>query len=188
MSVFVAVHKNNKIAITYNEDAFIGDQRIKLHPDDAKKVIPFASGYIGMTRWKRYKDILLEIQENEPIESIESKAELHTFMLSFIDKLQNEYNFVNEQCDGENYPFLDIDADFLYICRNGIFFVSCMCEISHIQDYFSIGTGSDFASGAIHALFDSELDAEAIAVKAAEVAAALDQMSSGPVRVETLEW
>ena len=56
-------------------------------------------------------------------------------------------------------------------------------SVTKVKHYFAIGSGAQFALGALHALHDSKLGAEAIARRAVEAAIAFDTYCGGEVQI-----
>jgi ATP-dependent HslUV protease subunit HslV len=87
---------------------------------------------------------------------------------------------VNEQSRSEDKtPFADLDATFLIASPGGIFLVSSNMSVSSFTKYYAIGSGGDYALGALHALYDGGNDAGALAESAVAAAKAYDSGCGG---------
>lgn len=104
---------------------------------------------------------------------------------NFWKALHEHYSLVNDQCQGEeeSSPFGDLDASFLLVNGDGIFFVSSDTAVTAFEQYYAVGSGAEFALGALHALYDSDLDAEALARRACAAAMAFNLFCGGEIDV-----
>jgi len=83
----------------------------------------------------------------------------------------------------ENILFGNLDASFLIANRGGIYMVSGDMSISRFEQYAAIGSGADYALGALYHLYDQERDAATIARKAVETAIQFNVHCGGDVQV-----
>ena len=81
-----------------------------------------------------------------------------------------KYSFVNDQCDEKDSPFGGLDASFLIVTKKHIFHVSGNMTVTEFLKFHAIGSGCDFAIGAMHVLHEQSLDAGEIARRAVEAA------------------
>ena len=77
---------------------------------------------------------------------------------------------MKDQADDTDSPFGSLDSTFLVVSRTGIFSVSSDLSVLRYGRYFAIGSGAPFALGAVHALYETDLDAPSIAAAAAGAA------------------
>ena len=101
-------------------------------------------------------------------------------------ELHERYNFVKDQADDADSPFGSLDSTFLVVCASGIFGVASDLSVLRYERYFAIGSGAPIALGAVHALYESEHDAEAIARSAASAAIDHDVYCGHPIHVATV--
>ena len=92
------------------------------------------------------------------------------FFKAFWQALHKTYPFVNDQCDDEESPFGELDADFLITTKKSIFYVSSNMSVTEFLKFHAIGSGCEYALGAMHAIYNMKLSAEDIARKALEAA------------------
>ena len=72
------------------------------------------------------------------------------------------------------------------VCARGVFGVASDLSVLRYERYFAIGSGAPIALGAVHALYESESDAEAIAHSAAAAAIDHDVYCGHPVHAVTV--
>ena len=102
--------------------------------------------------------------------------------MQFWKELHEQYNFVKDQSNEEDpSPFGDLDATFLIVNPNGIFYVASNMSVSKFEKYFAIGAGSNFSLGTLYALYDLDFSAEEIAKKSVESAIAFNIYCGGSI-------
>ena len=108
------------------------------------------------------------------------------FFTRLWEELHERYNFVKDQADDADSPFGSLDSTFLVVCAQGIFGVASDLSVLRYERYFAIGSGAPIALGAVHALYESEGDAEVIARSAALAAIDHDVYCGHPIHVATV--
>ena len=99
--------------------------------------------------------------------------------------LKDEY-YLNPKEDDEQ-EFESMQMRMLVANSTGIYGVYALRSIQEYTRYYAFGSGSEYALGALGALYDTDLDAEALAVRAVEVAASLDAHTEVPVTSRKLQ-
>ena len=124
--------------------------------------------YIAGSGWGLYDNIFQDLLLNKKNNHLKLNDERSIF--KFFNKLyftiKEKYSYVNNQCNSDASPFADLDARFLIANKSGIFYVSSNMSVHKFERYFAIGSGCDYALGAIHVLYDSNLSAKEICQKA----------------------
>ena len=113
-----------------------------------------------------------------------TEHDVFRFFLSFWKALHDKYSFVNDQCEEEDSPFGELDASFLVATKKRIFFVTSQMSVCEFHKFHAIGAGSDFSIGAMHVLYEQELNAEQIARMGADAAIAHDIYCGGEIQIE----
>ncbi len=101
--------------------------------------------------------------------------------------MHDNYSLVNDQAQAKDSPFGDLDSTFLIANRGGIFKVSPDMDVSEFRQYYAIGSGAEYALGAMHNLFETDQSAEVIARKAVDTATQFDVYCGGTINVMTVE-
>ena len=86
-----------------------------------------------------------------------------------------------------NPPFGSLDASFLVISREGVFHVGADMSVTAFEKYYAIGSGADYALGAISPLYDNPCDAAAVCRKAIEAAMDFDVHCGGEIDIRVIE-
>jgi ATP-dependent HslUV protease subunit HslV len=184
MSVIVAVRKAHSIVIAADSQDNFGDLRPPASNHSAIKLRHVGRAILGASGWALYDDLLTDYLEKKPRILMTTRAEIFKFFLRFWKELRSRYSLVNDQCRSDDKsPFADLDAGFLVASPGGIFQVASNLSVSEFKQYFAIGSGGDYALGALHALYETTDDAEEIARRAVAAACAYDSGCGGDVLV-----
>ncbi|MEM6335151.1 MAG: hypothetical protein AAF752_01210 [Bacteroidota bacterium] len=186
MSIIVAVRKGSETVVAADGLISFGTRRVPAGNIRCEKLYRTGDAVLGVAGWSLYDDIVRDYLAgfDEP-PALGSKAEVFQFFQLFWGALHERYPFVKDQPDDADSPFGDIDSSFLVAHPNGLFFVSSDLSVTEFTQYYAIGSGTDFALGALHALYRQDsLDAEALALQAIDASIAYDVHCGGPVSFE----
>ncbi|MEQ1860657.1 MAG: hypothetical protein ABMA13_12045 [Chthoniobacteraceae bacterium] len=187
MSVIVAVRKNSSITIAADSQDNFGDLRPPPENHDALKLRSVGDAVLGSSGWALYDDIFAHYLKRRRV-SLRDRHSVFDFFVKFWKALRREYPFVNDQPGKENEtPFANLDASFLVASPGGIFLISSNMSVSEFRQYYAIGSGSDYAIGAVHALYDEVKDPAVIAERAVRAAIAYDNSCGGRVATRTVK-
>lgn len=188
MSIAVAVRKGNEIVLATDSQTDFGSY--KAQPDNlsSSKMREIGTSLLAATGWCLYDNIFDDFLAKRKIPSLRTKAAIFSFLLKLWRELHDRYPFVNDQCDKEgDSPFGDLDSSFLVVNASGIFHVAPDLSVTEFEKYHAIGSGRDFSLGALHALYDQDLDAEPLARRAVEAAVSFDLHCGGEVCVKKIK-
>ncbi len=187
MSVVIAVRKGNEIVLASDLQSNFGDFTVPPSNHRASKVRKIGASLLGSTGWGLYDNILDDYLARQQAVDLADETSIFGFFVQFWKELHQVYSFVNDQCAGDESPFGDLDATFLVGSRRGIFYVSGNMSVSRFEQYFAIGSGADFALGALHALYSEKKDARFLARKAAEAALEFDTKCGGGIEFQKIK-
>ena len=111
--------------------------------------------------------------------SIVSIRSLNIINYQRISYTQNKY-FLNPK-DEDDDPYESSQMDLFIANRYGIFGVFSLREIDEYEKFWSIGSGSDYALGAMYAAYDQFEEAEEIARIGVEAGIEFDDGSDAPI-------
>lgn len=181
MSVIVAVRKGSQIAISSDSQDNFGDLRPPCENHEAIKLRQIGDTVLGASGWALYDDIFEHYLKRRRAHLHDRKA-VFDFFIRFWRALRHDYPFVNDQPGKESdSPFASLDASFLVASPGGIFLISSNMSVSEFRQYYAIGSGSDYAIGAVHALYEDVKNPTVIAEKAVRAAMAYDNSCGGRV-------
>ena len=187
MSIALAVRKNARIALATDSQTNLGSERVPVENLSEPKFMKIGNAYMAATGWTLYSNILTDVLgRRRATPRLDSEVTIFKFFMRLWGDLHEHYNFVKDQADDADSPFGSLDSTFLVVCSGGIFGVASDLSVLRYERYFAIGSGAPVALGAVHALYDSEHDAEAIARSAASAAIDHDVYCGHPVHVATV--
>ena len=164
MSIAVAVSKHGKIVVAADTQSNFGDRKVLRANHRSAKIMKVGASYLALTGWGIYENILADYLSKAGAPRLRNETEVFTFFVRFWRQLHKKYSFVNDQADADDKtPFADLDASFLVVNRSGIFHVSGNMSVTQFNEYYAIGSGGSYALGALHALYNQDLEAEEIA-------------------------
>lgn len=187
MSTIVIVKKNGKACIAADSLTTFGDLRMSSSLDVSHdKVQPYGDGYLGIVGSAAHSLVIesvianntLEIDFSDRLNIFETFRELHPI-------LKDKY-FLNAK-DEDDDPYETSHIDALICNQFGIFGVYSLREVSEYTKYWAIGSGSEFALGAMHAVFDRLDTAEEIARAGVEAGAEFNNSSALPMTSYTVD-
>ena len=184
MSIALAIEKNGELIVAADTLTSFGHTKVPPVLHTADKVRRVGASLLATTGWGVYENILDDVLARRKTVRLGSRGQIFEFFLRLWSDLHKKYSFVNDQIDEkEAGPFGNLDSTFIVAGRAGIFYVGPDMSVTKVKHYFAIGSGAQFALGALNALYDSKLDAEAIARRAIEAAIAFDTYCGGDVRI-----
>ena len=181
MSVIAAVRKDRRLVIAADSQDNFGDLRPPPDNHSAMKLRAIDRAWLGCSGWAIYDEILAHyLRKRSTRTQFNTREDVFEFFLKFWRAIRADYPFVNEQSRSEDKtPFADLDATFLIASAGGIFLVSSNMSVSSFNQYYAIGSGGDFALGALHALYGDVNDPAVLAQRAIDAAKAYDSGCGG---------
>lgn len=183
MSIVVAVRKNGQTCVAADTQSNFGSLKVPVENAKADKLRPLGSMILGTTGWALYEDIFEDFLRAKDLPAPVDEPSIFSFFLELWRDLHERYPFVNDQVSKDESPFGNLDATFVIAGPSGIFYVASDLGVTRFDRYFAIGSGADFAMGALHQLFEGDLDARAIATRAVETAIAFNIYCGGEIQV-----
>ena len=184
MSIAVAVRKGRDIVLATDSQTDFG--AYKPHADNlsSSKTRQIGTSLLAATGWCLYDNIFDDFLAKRRVPALTTKSAIFSFLLKLWKELHDRYPFVNDQCDKEgDSPFGDLDSSFLLVNASGVYYVAPDLSVAEFKKYHATGSGRDYALGALHALYDQDLDAEQLARQAVQAAVSFDLHCGGEVCV-----
>ena len=187
MSIAVAVRKDARIVLATDSQTNLGSERVPAANLSGAKFMQIGEAYMAATGWTLYSNILADVLgRRRATPRLDGEVNIFKFFTRLWEELHERYNFVKDQADDADSPFGSLDSTFLVVCARGVFGVASDLSVLRYERYFAIGSGAPIALGAVHALYESESDAEAIAHSAAAAAIDHDVYCGHPVHAVTV--
>lgn len=188
MSTVAVVQKGGIIAIAADTCTKLGNLKLlgryKAN-SDASKIMRFGDTYVATVGATVHNDVLASIFRKYPEKiSFNSRADIFETYLAIHPILKEEY-FINASADkDDDYESSQIDA--LVANPHGIFGMYTWRTVVEYERFFAIGSGREFALGAMHAVYDT-LTAPEIARAGIAAGCEFDDSSELPMTLYTIE-
>ncbi len=186
MSIVVVVKKKGNTVMAADSQISFGSSRIPYENLRSEKITVLAGALFSSAGWGLYDDIIEDYVTNNPELHLDDGRSIFHFFMGLWKELHDKYSFVNDQCDDKESPFGDLDSSFLVANRRGLFQVGGDMSVTEFQQYYAIGSGSDYALGALHAVYDQDLGAAEIAERAVAAAIAFDTKCGGDTLIRNI--
>ncbi|RMG50919.1 MAG: MFS transporter [Gammaproteobacteria bacterium] len=186
MSTIVAVKKNGCIVIAADSLTTFGDTRLPAVDDAAwDKIHRYRDSHIGIVGSAAHLLVIQSIFTEDADFDLSNRAAIFETFRSLHPRLKEEY-FLNPKED-EDDAYESTRMDALIANPDGIFGLFSLREVFEYQRFWAVGSGADYALGAMHALWERENDAEAIARAGVEAGAAFNNATSLPMTLYSME-
>ena len=188
MSIVTALRRNGHITMAADTLALFGEGMV-IPPGNASisKIMRIGDALVGGTGWAVYDDILEHFLAGSPTPPLDSRPAIYAFFLEFWKALRETYSLVNDQSASKETPFGDLDATFLIASPGGLFKVSSDLGVTEFRHHHAIGSGCEYALGAMHTLTQTETNDSIVVRTACEAAIAMDVSCGGEVEVVQID-
>lgn len=171
MSIIVGVRKKGATVIAADVSTSFGSENHRPPNYVSPKLHPVGGTVVGCAGWGLYSRIIQRASEDGDCPEPRDPYGIQDFFYWLLGEMRARYGWVNDQSSGkESGPFVDFDASFLVVSEAGVFRVSPELSVLPYTRYAAIGSGSRYAMGACFALYDTDLEARDIAVRAVRAA------------------
>jgi ATP-dependent protease HslVU (ClpYQ) peptidase subunit len=186
MTTLVAVRKGGSITIAADSLTTFGDLKLSAEFDRSyDKILRHHDSYIGLCGSAAHQLVFESLlKEGKDIDLSSKTAIFET--LRKLHPVLKEQHFLNPKEDEED-PYESTQITALVANPRGIFGVYSMREVFEYTRFWAVGSGREFAIGAMHSLYRRLRTAEAIARAGIECGATFDKNSALPMTIHTLE-
>lgn len=180
MTTIVAVRKNGIAAIAADTLTTFGNTRLPSHLDASHdKILRIDNSFVGVCGSAAHHLVLINLLAKSPDVQLNSKAEIFETFRKLHPILKEEC-YLNPKEDEED-PYESSQITALIVNAHGIFGIYSMREVFEYTQYWAIGSGHEFALGALHHAYSHYDSAVDIARAGVDAGIALDKNSSAPV-------
>ncbi|MCG6869558.1 MAG: MFS transporter [Gammaproteobacteria bacterium] len=181
MSTVVAVRKGSHASIAADTLTTFGDTRLASHYEMAHdKIRRFGDSYMGMVGSAAHHIVMENLLGGSGSSTrFGSRLEIFETLLTLHPTLKEKY-FLNPK-DEDDDPYESSRMDALIVNPHGVFAFYSMREVFEYSRFWAIGSGAEFALGAMHALYDRLDEADAIARAGVEAGAEFNNATSLPM-------
>lgn len=180
MTTLTVVRKNGEVAIAGESLTTFGDVRLpRHHKGDHDKILRLHDSWIGICGSSAHHLVLSAVMEKLEDVRLGSRAEVYdTFRR--LHPLLKDYAYLNPKED-ESDPYESSQITALIINETGAYGVFSLREVFEFDRFWSVGSGRNFALGAMHALYDTAASAADIARAGVAAGNEFDTASGGPI-------
>ncbi len=186
MTTLVVVRKGDEIAIAADSLTTFGDTRLAaVHDRTYDKIVHFGDTYIGLCGSAAHQLVFESLlRRHEDLDFSNRFAIFETFRK--MHPILKEQHFLNPK-EEEDDPYESTQVTALIANPHGIFGVFSMREVFEYTNFWAAGSGSEYALGAMHALYGRLKSAEAVAKAGLDAGAVFDKNSALPLTLYTLQ-
>ena len=188
MSTIVAVLKNNVACIAADSLTSFGDTRQAAEfVTDYDKILAHSDGsYIGIVGSAAHHLVMQNlVQKHADKVDFSDRFGIFESMRQLHPILKEEYYLNSKDDDDDSYESSRVDA--LIVNRGGIFGLYSLREVDQYNRFWAVGSGAEFALGAMKVAYELLDDAEGIARAGIEAGACFDCSSALPMTSYRLE-
>ena len=190
MSTLTVARKGGQVAIA--SDSLTTFDELKLPPDnDAAPEKIFAvetehgPAYVGVVGYAAHFLVLQSALDALGELDFSSRRGVFDTFHDLHPLLKDEF-FLNPEA-GEGDPYESSQVTVLIAAPHGIYGVYDLREVHAYERFWAMGSGGDWALGAMWAAYDAADSAESVARRGVEAGTTFDRSSGGDVQVWTLE-
>lgn len=181
MSTIVVVKKSGKACIAADSLTSFGDLRLGSEYDAGHdKILASGDNRIGIVGSAAHQLVMESIFNDNKIKTdFSSRLSVFETFRALHPVLKEKY-FLNSK-DEDDDPYESTQIDALIVSPQGIFGVHSLREVSEYTKFWAIGSGSEYALGAMFAVYDHYETAEEIAAAGVKAGAEFNNASSMPM-------
>jgi len=185
MTTVVVVRKNDEIAIAADSLTTFGDTRLSAEHDRSfDKIVRYRDTYVGLCGSAAHQLVFESLLKAHADLDFGSKAAIfETFRK--LHPILKEQHFLNPK-EEEDDPYESTQITALVASEHGIFGVYSMREVFEYTKFWAVGSGREYALGAMHAQYPRLKTAAAIAKAGIEAGATFDRNSALPMTLYTV--
>lgn len=182
MTTIAAVKKGKKVCLGCDGLTLFGHRKensaqLAFEKD---KILPFQKNYFACCGSAVWHPILLDYFKDLKVEyGFETVENIYLEMRKLHVQLKEKYSLTPQQ--NKQDLFVSSEHLLLLINSKGIFEVDWMRNVRQFAQMAAIGTGDEYALGAMRAIYARERDPEIIVKKGLEAAAKFDQKTELPL-------
>ena len=152
---------------------------------DANKIIQYADFYMGIVGSAAHQLVMKSLFKNHP-DKLDFSSQLAIFesLKQIHPVLKDEYFLNSKDEDEDAYESSRVDA--LLMTPAGIYGIYSLREVDEYTRFWAVGSGAEYALGAMHSVYDQLQSAEQIARAGIQAGATFDNASALPMNLYTL--
>ena len=181
MTTIVVVKKAGEIAIASDALVTFGDTRLSGAYEANEKIIQVGDSYIGIAGSTAHFAVIRKLLGSMEGLQLHSRDQVFETFLKAHALLKEQFFLNPKEEDSDPYESSQITA--LIANPSGIYGVYTYREVFSFDRFWGIGSGRNFALGAMHSCYDRLKTARAVAEVGVRAGIEFDKNSSGPIRL-----
>ena len=180
MTTIVLVRKGDSVVIAADSLTTFGTTRLAPAYDRSpQKIVAYRDSFIGVAGSAAHQLVLENLLSRNPDLQLHGRAAIYESFRRLHPVLKDEA-FLNPK-EEEDDPYESSQMTAMIANPSGIFAVYSMREVFEFDRFWAIGSGRDFALGAMFALYPKTKSASAIAEAGVVAGAEFDTGTATPV-------
>ena len=153
MTTIVVVKKDGMVVIAGDTLTTFGSTRLgSVHDAAPEKLLKHGDTYFGIAGSAAHQLVLESLLKRHPEFSFHGREEIYESFRKIHPLLKDEAFLNTKEEEDDAYESSQLTA--LVVNASGIFGVYSMREVFEFERFWSIGSGRDFALGAMYAVYD----------------------------------
>jgi len=187
VSTIVAVKKNGLVVIGTDTQTIRGSMIVQAkYKKNFSKIHKFKDSYLGITGSTAHHNVIESVISKYSSDiCFNSVKDIFETFLWLHPKLKDEY-FVNTS-EEERQEYESSQLHILIVNPYGLFEIQSYREVMEYSRFWSIGSGDEYALGAMYAIYDQLDDPRRIAKIALSAACEFDEGSGQPLQFHTVK-
>jgi ATP-dependent protease HslVU (ClpYQ) peptidase subunit len=185
MTTLVVVRKNDEITIAADSLTTFGDTRLSAEFDQTPdKIVRYRDTCIGLCGSAAHQLVFVSLlAKHDDLDFTNKSAIFETFRK--LHPILKEQHFLNPKEEDDD-PYESTQITALVANPHGIFGVYSMREVFEYTRFWAVGSGREFALGAMYSQFAKLRTAAAIARAGIQAGATFDKNSALPMTLYTI--
>jgi len=187
MSTVVVVRKKGIACIGADTLTCYGTRKQLAHyKSEPDKIVRVGESYVAIVGTPVHRLVLASaLARGDEAPRLSSRQEIFECFRALHPRLKDEY-YVNPK-EGDKDPYESSQMDLLIANPHGVFGLMSLREVYEYTRFWALGSGTDYALGAMYAAYDLELSAEQIAEIGLKAAVEFDDGTALPLTVFTVK-
>lgn len=188
MSVVCAAIKGDEIAIACDTQISFGSTSVtSTHIVNANKLHRVNDSIIGIVGWNTLSDMVDHlILTQADCFKLSNRMEIYSTLLDLHAIMKQDY-FLNTKTNDNKQPVESSQFNALIINAHGLFEITKLREVNEYRQYWSVGSGRQYALGAMHAVYSQDCSASEMVSAGVAAGCEFDQCCSLPTCIEVLK-
>ena len=185
MTTIVAVRKNGIVAIAADTLTTFGNTRLSAQMDSSHdKILHIGDSHVGVCGSAAHHLVLANLLGKTPDLKLNSKEAIFETFRKLHPVLKEEC-FLNPKEDEED-PYESSQITALIVNASGLYGIFSMREVFEYTQFWAIGSGHEYALGAMQYAYSKLDNAADIARAGVEAGIAFDKNSAAPITQYTV--